>query len=135
MPDDLYPVACTSCSWQGHHQLQDGAIQGARCPECGSSVIRSAYRRVTVVGWDGNSNAMLRYSDEMDRPDHMRSIVSVADRERITDKPKPLGMPYWRAVPGGRKCPNCGVVIPVAGTKLTQAVHDHWATHDTDKEG
>lgn len=81
---------------------------------------------------------------------HLDTIFSdlgfpFAGPDRITDRPAfspevnvdglvrneapKLGMPYWDAVPGGRKCPSCGEVIPVTGTKLTAAVHEHWATH------
>lgn len=37
-------------------------------------------REVVVVGWDGASRPMYRYRDEMDRPDHARSIVRPEDR-------------------------------------------------------
>lgn len=34
-----------------------------------------AVRKVVVVGWDGRSNPMLRYADEMHLPDYARSLV------------------------------------------------------------
>lgn len=40
-------------------------------------------REVVQVGLDGRSQPMLRYRDELDRPDHARSIVSPADRARV----------------------------------------------------
>ncbi len=37
-------------------------------------------RELVSVGWDGRSNPMLRYADELSKPDSQRSIVSVSDR-------------------------------------------------------
>jgi hypothetical protein len=39
-------------------------------------------RRITQVGWDGRSQPMWRYTDELDRPDYARSVVKAEDLPR-----------------------------------------------------
>lgn len=36
-------------------------------------------RVIVVVGWDGRSNPIYRFYDELDLPDHMRSRPSVEE--------------------------------------------------------
>ena len=35
---------------------------------------------VVVIGWDGHSNAILRFRDELHLPDHLRNSVGGRDR-------------------------------------------------------
>ena len=37
-------------------------------------------REVVVVGWDGKSQPIRRYADELHLPDHLRAVVKAEDR-------------------------------------------------------
>lgn len=55
-------------------------------------------RSVTQVGWDGISQPIYRYTDEMHLSDHLRSIVSTEDRpDRHKGHPIPVITPELQA--------------------------------------
>jgi hypothetical protein len=77
-------------------------------------------RDTVVVGWDGRSQPMLRYADEMHLPDSQRSVVAAAASHDAAEEALPEGLRgasgltshAWNgSVVGVAWCTRCGTTM------------------------